>query len=79
MIDDFPILFQRGTKRDEYIPVVVNIVRGYLRDNFAYFLLKLYVVTTHLNHDEGSQHTFLCRTNKNYPLLLSNTSSYLEL
>ena len=29
--------------------------------------------------DEGSQHRFLCRTNKNYPLLLPNTPSYLEL
>ena len=29
--------------------------------------------------DEGSQHTFLCRINKNYPLLSPNTPSYLEL
>ena len=28
---------------------------------------------------EGLQHRFLCRTNKNYPKLSSNTPSYLEL
>ena len=27
--------------------------------------------------DEGSQHMFLCRINKNYPLLSPNTPSYL--
>ena len=29
--------------------------------------------------DEGSQHMFLYRINKNYPLLSPNTPSYLEL
>ena len=29
--------------------------------------------------DEGSQHTFLWRINKNHPLLSPNTLSYLEL
>ena len=29
--------------------------------------------------DEGSQHMFLCRTNKIYPKLSSKTPSYLEL
>ena len=29
--------------------------------------------------DEGPQHMFLCRTDKNYPLLSPNTPSYLGL
>ena len=29
--------------------------------------------------DEGSQHMFLCRINKNYPYLSPNTPSLLEL
>ena len=46
---------------------------------FSYFSLKPYVVTPHLNRedglDEGSQHRFLCRIDKNYPLLSPNTPS----
>ena len=56
---------------------------------FSYFSTKPYDETLHLNpsskpseqegSDEGSQQMFLCKINKNYPLLSSNTTSYLEL
>ena len=47
--------------------------------------LQPYVVTPRLNlliengSDEGSQHMVLCRNNKKYPLLSSNTPYYQEL
>ena len=55
-----------------------------LRDNFSYFSLKPYVVTPHLNRliemvQMRGHNMFLCRINKNYPLLSSKTSSYLQL
>ena len=54
---------------------------------FSSFSSKPHVVTPHLNRlvetvqgsDEGSQHMFLCRINRNYPLLSTNTPSHLEL
>ena len=52
--------------------------------NFSYFSVKPYVVTPFLKlsqrdgSDEVSQHMFLTRINKNYPLS-PNTLSYLEL
>ena len=56
---------------------------------FSYFSTKPYDETLHLNpsskpseqegSDEASQQMFLCKINKNYPLLSSNTTSYLEL
>ena len=56
-----------------------------LRDNFFLFLIETICCdpSSGPSHrdgsDEGSQHMFISRTNKNYPLLSSNTPSYLEL
>ena len=53
--------------------------------NFSYFSMKPYVVTPHLNHlvetvqIRGHNMFLITRIKKNYPQLLSNTVSFLEL
>ena len=55
-----------------------NEVRGVFDEIFSYFSWKPYVVISH-HSDEGSQHMFLCRINKDYPKLSLLTPSDLEL
>ena len=43
----------------------ISASAGVFDDNFSYFSSKPYVVTP--NQDEGSQHMFLCKSNKSFP------------